>query len=88
MFAMRWIADLVYVLLGLLYLPYAVYEALVRRKNRTGWRQRFGAIGPFDPGRPRIWIHAVSLGEINATPRMVSELERELPGWHIVISNK
>ena len=72
--AMRWVADIAYLLAGLIYLPVALYHALIVGKNRRGWGQRFGAVPAFDPTVPRIWIHAVSLGEINAptggrTPR-------------------
>ncbi len=83
---MRWLADIVYLLAGLAYLPVALYQAVFLRKNRTGWRERFGRVPQFDPDRKRIWIHAVSLGEMNATPRLVSELLRWLPDYDIVFS--
>ena len=83
---MRWLADLVYVLTGLAYLPVALYQAAVLGKNRRGWRERFGSVPLRDPGKPRIWIHAVSLGEINATPRLVDALRKHLPDHDIVVS--
>ena len=75
---MRWIADLLYLLVGLAYLPIAAYGALFHGKNRRGWAERFGRVREFDPNRRRIWIHAVSLGEINATPRLVDALREHL----------
>ena len=84
---MRWLADLVYLLAGLLYLPVLLYQAVFLKKNRRGWRERLGAVRRFDPSRRRIWIHAVSLGETNATPRLVAALQRELPDWEIVVSS-
>src|SRR3989304_1379937 len=83
---MRWVADIVYLLAGLLYLPVATYNALFLGKNRCGWKQRFGGVGAFDPTVPRIWIHAVSLGEINATPSLVAALRERLPETDIVLS--
>jgi 3-deoxy-D-manno-octulosonic-acid transferase len=83
---MHWIADLVYLVAGIAYLPVALYNALVLRKNRRGWGQRFGGVPVRDPRRPRIWIHAVSLGEINATPRLAAALRERLPGTDIVFS--
>lgn len=83
---MRWLADVVYLLAGLLYLPIALYHALVVGKNRRGWGERFGFVRRFDPGKRRIWIHAVSLGEINATPRLVETLEEKLFDTQIVFS--
>ena len=83
---MRFVADLLYVLAGLAYLPVALYTALVVGKNRRGWGQRFGRVPKFDPSRPRIWMHAVSLGEINATPLLVEALRRALPEVDFVFS--
>lgn len=83
---MRWLADLVYLLAGLFYLPVALYHALIVGKNRRGWGQRLGFGPKFDPTRPRVWIHAVSLGEMNATPRLVEGLRERLPGIDIVFS--
>lgn len=83
---MRLLADLLYLAAGVLYLPVAAYQAAVQKKNRTGWRQRFGDVPRFDPQKERIWIHAVSLGEINATPSLVRALEQKLPDVEIVFS--
>lgn len=83
---MRWLADIAYLFAGLVYLPVALYHAFIVGKNRRGWGQRFGAVPSFNPNVPRIWIHAVSLGEINATPRLVAELRERLPETDIVFS--
>jgi len=83
---MRWLADLIYVFAGLAYLPVALYQAIVLGKNRRGWGERFGSVPLRDAGKPRIWIHAVSLGEINATPRLVDALRARLPDHDIVVS--
>jgi 3-deoxy-D-manno-octulosonic-acid transferase len=42
------------------------------RKTRGGWRQRFGHIDPLPTAtRPRIMLHAVSVGETNALRSLV-----------------
>jgi len=84
--SMRWLANGAYLIAGLLYLPVALYNAVVVGKNRSGWGQRFGFVTAYPPGRPRIWIHAVSLGETNATTRIVAELEKRLPEVKVVFS--
>lgn len=84
--SMRWLADLLYLLAGLLFLPFALYQAVFLKKNRSGWRQRFGKVPTFEPGRRRIWVHAVSLGEINATPALVAALKERLPEAEFVFS--
>ncbi len=83
---MRWLADVAYLLVGLLYLPVLLYQAIFLGKNRRGWGERFGFVRTFDPTRQRIWIHAVSLGEVNATPRLVEALRERLPDVDIVVS--
>jgi 3-deoxy-D-manno-octulosonic-acid transferase len=83
---MRCIADLAYLLAGLLYVPVALYHALIRGKNRSGWAERFGFIRPLPDAQKRIWIHAVSLGEINATPKLAEALRQQRPDCDIVFS--
>lgn len=83
---MRWLVDLAYLAAGIAYLPVALYQAVFQGKNRHGWRQRLGGVPALDPARPRIWIHAVSLGETNATPTLVKAIEQLLPGVEIVFS--
>lgn len=83
---MRWLADLFYAFAALFYLPIALYNAIVVGKNRTGWGQRFGRLPDFEPSRRRVWVHAVSLGEINATPRLVKMLLAKVPDAQVVIS--
>lgn len=83
---MRWIADFFYLLAGVLYLPVALYQRLRFGKHRGGWAERFGWVRRCDPARRRIWIHAVSLGEMNSTTKLVAELRQRLPDWDIVFS--
>lgn len=83
---MRWLADFFYLVAGVLYLPVVLYQAIVLGKNRRGWRERFGGVRRFPAGRTRIWVHAVSLGEVNCTPMLVEGLRRALPDVDVVIS--
>jgi 3-deoxy-D-manno-octulosonic-acid transferase len=57
-------------------------------KIRTDWRGRFGTAEhlPRRSGVPRILIHAVSVGEINAIRLLVDQLRADKPGIEIVIS--
>jgi len=51
------------------------------RKTRSGWSERFARTLPDlpgkAPGRPRIMLHAVSVGEVNALRELVPRLARE-----------
>lgn len=84
---MRWLANVCYSLAAVLYLPILIYQMLVQKKNRRGWRERCGHIEPRTTSCPCIWIHGVSLGEINATRQLVSQLRQRLPQAEIVVSS-
>lgn len=49
------------------------------RKARGGWGERLGRVEPVAPagGRPRVMLHAVSVGEVNALRMLVPELARD-----------
>jgi len=75
---MSLVLDAAYALLAALTAPWWM------RKSRGGWAERFGRIQPLPAkSRPRILIHAVSVGEVNLTKPLVTRLA---PHAEIVIS--
>jgi 3-deoxy-D-manno-octulosonic-acid transferase len=66
--------------------PYWLIKKSARRKVLGAFSQRMGKITPRDPSAPAVMIHAVSLGEINATRALVSLLHEQRPDVHFVIS--
>ncbi len=84
--AMLFAADVCYLLAALIYLPRLAYEWIFLGKNRHGWRERFGGVRELGPRRRRIWIHAVSVGEMNATRTLVTGLRREYADCEIILS--
>jgi len=62
--------------LDLLYIPVAAaYSPSLLRKKRGGWRERFGGTEPLPPKkRPRVLLHAVSVGEVNSLRTLVPQL--------------
>lgn len=64
--------------LDLLYLPLAVATSpWWARKGRADWAERFGRIPPVSSPAPRLLLHAVSVGEVNALRTLVPLLLRE-----------
>jgi 3-deoxy-D-manno-octulosonic-acid transferase len=64
---------------------------LWRRGNwKQGFRQRFGRysskVKQAITNRHVMWIHAVSVGEVNLVIRLIEEVERRLPNLKIVVS--
>lgn len=64
---------------------------LWRRGNwKQGFRQRFGRysskVKQSITNRQVMWIHAVSVGEVNLVVRLIEEIEQRLPNLKIVVS--
>ena len=83
---MRFILDLLYIITGLLYSPVVIYRTIRHNRYRTGWGQRFGKITRDNHEKKCIWIHAVSVGEVNAAKTIVKELHKRFGNYDIVIS--
>jgi len=83
---MSLIADLAYLAAGAAMAPVLLYRAVRHGRYRAGWSQRFGHVERKDVDRPCIWVHAVSLGEVNACKSLVAELQRRRPDHEIVVS--
>ena len=75
-------------LLDTLYLPAAVVTApWWARKTRSGWGERFGhieALPPAAPGKKRVLLHAVSVGEVGTLRGLVPLLRER--GCEVVVS--
>ncbi|HMB96759.1 MAG TPA: glycosyltransferase N-terminal domain-containing protein, partial [Tepidisphaeraceae bacterium] len=67
--------------------PYWGIKPSARRKVLTAFSQRMGHdLAKRETNQRAIMIHAVSVGEINATVAMVEMLKHERPDLHIIIS--
>jgi len=71
-------------------LPYYVLKMALTGKYRRSLGAKFGMMKKelflAMQGSPRIWIHAVSVGEVTAAAPIVAALRVELPGACIVLS--
>ena len=83
---MNILLDAVYLLAVVAISPVAIYRMLRHGRYRAGWANRFGHIERNRPDKKCIWIHAVSVGEVNATTTIIGELEKKFPDYEIVIS--
>jgi len=70
--------------------PYYAFRILVTGKYRASIGQKLGRIprGLISSleGRPRIWVHAVSVGEVTAAAPIVAALRGRLPGACIFLT--
>ena len=68
--------------------PWWLWKMATTHKYREGLRERLGRVRLFPErsGRPVIWLHAVSVGEVLAVSGLVGELERAFPEFELLIS--
>lgn len=80
-----------YTLLVALALPLVslvvLWRGLRERDYWRGWGERFG-LGAALPGDERgLWVHAVSVGEVQAATSLVAALRREWPGMPVAVTS-
>ncbi|PKL46663.1 MAG: hypothetical protein CVV39_06905 [Planctomycetes bacterium HGW-Planctomycetes-1] len=83
---MKCLNDLIYLLALIAISPKILYRAITHNRYRNGWSERLGKVRRNFPDKKCVWIHAVSVGEVNATKTIVSELKNQLPQYEIIIS--
>jgi 3-deoxy-D-manno-octulosonic-acid transferase len=81
-----WIYNLFLILLSPLWIPWMILRAR-RRREPVDWRERTGSV----PALPRaagvrIWLHAVSVGEVVAALPILREIRAQNPSAEIVLS--
>ncbi len=78
--------DIIYAILLVVLSPLVLYRMVREGRYRSGWGERFGSVPEREGGQRCVWIHAVSMGEINAIGSIVSGLKERLGDCEIVIS--
>jgi len=85
---MYWLYSALLGLFLLVTLPYWLLQMLRHGKYRAGLRQRLGTVPSYmaHDGKPTLWIHAVSVGEVVAASAVIEELRQRFPSHRVVIS--
>ena len=83
---MRFIFDLLYLFAALVFGPVAIYRMVRHGRYRHGWAQRRGLIQRQAPSKRCIWLHAVSVGEVNAAKTLLAEIEKRYTDCEIVVT--
>jgi 3-deoxy-D-manno-octulosonic-acid transferase len=83
---MRYVLDVMYLIAALVYSPVIIYRSIRYGRYRVGWAERFGKISRRNPEKKCIWLHAVSVGEVNAAKTIIKELKSRFSDFEIVIS--
>ena len=84
---MPYLLNAVYLLLVLLGLPWFVWQSVTKGKYRAGFGEKFLGRVPRRAGeRPCVWLHAVSVGEVNLLAPLLKRIAAAHPDWECVIS--
>jgi 3-deoxy-D-manno-octulosonic-acid transferase len=87
---MRGIYNLIFTVFLLLSAPYYLLRMWRRGAWKTGFSQRFGRhdgkLKQALTNRHVLWLHAVSVGEVNVCTQLIKGLEPRLPNLKIVVS--
>ncbi|PKO84696.1 MAG: 3-deoxy-D-manno-octulosonic acid transferase [Betaproteobacteria bacterium HGW-Betaproteobacteria-11] len=87
------IARLLYTLLALVMLPWALLHLLLRSRRQPEYLEhvgeRFGCFPatPGSPDAPVIWLHAVSVGETRAAEPLVAALHEQFPDHRLLFTH-
>ncbi|AQQ70064.1 3-deoxy-D-manno-octulosonic acid transferase [Limihaloglobus sulfuriphilus] len=85
---MRYFLNIFYSIALVLYLPKVLYRRYVHGRYKDGLAHRFARFGTLPHRRGSvIWIHAVSVGEVNATRSLIKELRAMDAGLEFVITS-
>jgi 3-deoxy-D-manno-octulosonic-acid transferase len=68
--------------------PWWLWRVATTQKYREGLPERLGWVRLLkeQAGRPLIWVHAVSVGEVLAVSRLVKTLDAALPEYFVAVS--
>ena len=76
---MPYLLNLIYLLLILVSLPWLLVQAVRKGKYREGYAAKFLGLAPrrTDATKTCIWLHAVSVGEVNLLAPLLKMIEQE-----------
>jgi 3-deoxy-D-manno-octulosonic-acid transferase len=83
-----YLLNIIYLLLIILALPWLLWQSLRKGKYREGYAAKFLGLVPKRTSSKSkcIWLHAVSVGEVNLLAPLLKMIEQQRPEWECVIS--
>jgi 3-deoxy-D-manno-octulosonic-acid transferase len=82
-----WFLNTVYLAVIVVISPLIVWRSTRTGKYRAGYREKFFGLVPHRDGHATcVWIHAVSVGEVNLLSTLLAELRRKHADWQFVVS--
>jgi 3-deoxy-D-manno-octulosonic-acid transferase len=82
-----WLLNAAYLTAIIFLAPLIAWQSFRTGKYRAGYREKFFGLVPHREGETIcVWIHAVSVGEVNLLSTLLGELRREHADWQFVVS--
>jgi 3-deoxy-D-manno-octulosonic-acid transferase len=82
-----WLLNVVYLAIIAVASPLIVWQSWRTGKYREGFRQKLlGWVPRRDGNTTCVWVHAVSVGEVNLVGVLLRELRTAHPDWQFVVS--
>lgn len=83
-----WFLNLVYLGLLAAAAPWLIWRGWTQGRYRRGWREKLWGRLPLrrDDGRPLLWFHAVSVGEVLSLRPLLSRLRQWRPDADVLLS--
>ena len=84
---MACLLNFLYLLLIVVFSPWLAYQAVSKGKYREGFAEKLlGRVPRRTSRRTCIWLHAVSVGEVNLLAPLVEQIAQNQPDWECVVS--
>lgn len=84
---MAYLLNVAYLALLVVASPWLVYQAVRKGKYREGYAAKLlGRVPRRTSARPCVWLHAVSVGEVNLLAPLLAQIARQRPDWECVVS--
>ncbi len=84
---MPYLLNCAYLLLLVAALPWLLWQAIRKGKYREGFAAKFCGLVPRRRGEETcLWVHAVSVGEVNLIRPLLERIQLQRPEWKCVLS--
>ncbi|HEY4761602.1 MAG TPA: 3-deoxy-D-manno-octulosonic acid transferase [Thermoguttaceae bacterium] len=82
-----YLLNVFYLLLIIFALPWLVWQAIFKGKYRQGYAAKlFGLVPARISNKPCLWLHAVSVGEVNLLAPLIRQIKEKMANHECVIS--
>jgi 3-deoxy-D-manno-octulosonic-acid transferase len=83
-----WLLNAIYFAVLVVSSPRIISQSIRAGKYRSGYREKFFGLVPRREGDAIcVWLHAVSVGEVNLLSTLLEELRRNHAEWQFVVSS-